>query len=93
MATSGAAFSANDAMVRTEDRATELQKARAAVTYFEREVARYPELLERLQAKLKKTKEFVTEVETQIDEAQAAEQAANAELQAAYETVESLTGE
>jgi chromosome segregation ATPase len=88
-----AAFGANDAMVRTEDRATEIVKARAAVSYFEREVARYPELLERLKEKLEKTKGFVTEVETQISEAQAAEQAANAELQTAYETVESLTGE
>lgn len=88
-----AAFSANDAMVRTEDRDTEIAKARAAVLYQERVLAEFPDLLSRLTAKLEKTKGFVIEVETQIREAEAAEKVAGDELAAAYATVETLTGE
>jgi septal ring factor EnvC (AmiA/AmiB activator) len=88
-----AAFGANDAGVRVEDRDTEVQQAKAAVAYFEREVATYPDRLERLRGKLAKAEEAAAEVKKQISELQAAEQSANAELQAAYEAVTALTGE
>jgi septal ring factor EnvC (AmiA/AmiB activator) len=88
-----AAFSAHDATVSVQDRDTEIQQAKSAVAFLERDVATYPDRLERLRGKLVKAENAVTAVETQISELQADEQKANAELQAAYEAVTALTGE
>jgi septal ring factor EnvC (AmiA/AmiB activator) len=88
-----AAFSANDAAVSVQDRDTEIQQAKAAVAFLERDLATYPDRLDRLRAKLVKAENAVIAVEAQIDELKADEQKANAELQTAYEAVTALTGE
>jgi septal ring factor EnvC (AmiA/AmiB activator) len=88
-----AAFSANDAGVLVEDRDTEIAQAKAGVAFLERDLATYPDRLERLRGKLVKAENAVIAVKEQIAELQADEQAVNAELQAAYEAVTALTGE
>jgi len=88
-----AAFSAHDATVSVQDRDTEIQQAKAGVAFLERELATYPDRLERLRGKLVKAENAVIAVEAQIDELKADEQKANAALQAAYDAVTALTGE
>jgi len=69
--TTEANFGASDAQVRVTDDSTRLEKARASMAYYDREIHEASVSLTRLTAKLDKYEEHVASIKKSLDQAQA----------------------
>jgi chromosome segregation ATPase len=70
--TTEAAFSAQDAQVAVADKDTELAWARSAVAFLDTQIVAAQDVLGRLHDKLSRFQSHITEVETEIHEAEVA---------------------